>query len=297
MNPMTPLLYLNGEFIPEDQARVSVMDRGFLFGDGVYEVIPAYAGLPFRLREHLDRLNNSLAAIRMTPPLDHEQWSQILHRLLQQRGSEDQQIYLQITRGAYGKRLHAIPEQVQPTLMAMASPINRRDPELVARGMSVITLEDIRWQRCDIKAITLLANILAQSQAREEGADEAILVRDGLANEGTASNLFMVKEGLVITPPKSTHLLPGITRDLVLELAMEDGIPYAEASISADELESADEIWITSSTKEVMPVTRLNGKPVANGLPGPMWERMDALYAACKERLRLRTQASDNCYE
>ncbi|WP_041069974.1 D-amino acid aminotransferase [Thiolapillus brandeum] len=294
---MTPLLYLNGEFIPEDQARVSVMDRGFLFGDGVYEVIPAYAGLPFRLREHLDRLNNSLAAIRMTPPLDHEQWSQILHRLLQQRGSEDQQIYLQITRGAYGKRLHAIPEQVQPTLMAMASPINRRDPELVARGMSVITLEDIRWQRCDIKAITLLANILAQSQAREEGADEAILVRDGLANEGTASNLFMVKEGLVITPPKSTHLLPGITRDLVLELAMEDGIPYAEASISADELESADEIWITSSTKEVMPVTRLNGKPVANGLPGPMWERMDALYAACKERLRLRTQASDNCYE
>ncbi len=294
---MSLLLYLNGEFIPEDQARVSVMDRGFLFGDGVYEVIPAYAGLPFRLREHLNRLSNSLAAIRMTPPLDHEQWSQILHQLLQQRGSEDQQIYLQITRGAYGKRLHAIPESVQPTVMAMASPINRRDPELVARGMSVITLEDIRWQRCDIKTITLLANILAQSQAREEGADEAILVRDGLANEGTASNLFMVKDGLVITPPKSPHLLPGITRDLVLELAMDAGIPYAEASISADELETADEIWITSSTKEVMPVTRLNGKPVANGVPGPMWERMDALYAACKERLRLRTQASDNCYE
>jgi D-alanine transaminase len=181
--------------------------------------------------------------------------------------------------------------------MAMASPINRRDPELVARGMSVITLEDIRWQRCDIKAITLLANILAQSQAREEGADEAILVRDGLANEGTASNLFMVREGLIITPPKSTHLLPGITRDLVLELAMEDGIPYAEASISVDELENADEIWITSSTKEVMPVTHLNGQPVANGRPGPMWERMDALYAACKKRLRLRNQASDNCYE
>ena len=294
---MSLLLYLNGEFIPEDQARVSVMDRGFLFGDGVYEVIPAYAGLPFRLREHLNRLSNSLAAIRMTPPLDHEQWSQILHQLLQQRGSEDQQIYLQITRGAYGKRLHAIPESVQPTVMAMASPINRRDPELVARGMSVITLEDIRWQRCDIKSITLLANILAQSQAREEGADEAILVRDGLANEGTASNLFMVKDGLIITPPKSPHLLPGITRDLVLELAMDAGIPYAEASISADELETADEIWITSSTKEVMPVTRLNGKPVANGVPGPMWERMDALYAACKERLRLRTQASDNCYE
>jgi len=294
---MSRLLYLNGEFIAEDQARISVMDRGFLFGDGVYEVIPAYAGLPFRLREHLDRLNNSLAAIRMAPPLDHEQWSKILHRLLEQRGSEDQQIYLQVTRGAYGKRLHAIPEQVKPTVLAMAGPINRRDPDLVARGLSVITLEDIRWKRCDIKAITLLANILAQSQAREEGADEAILVRDGLANEGTASNLFMVKDGLVITPPKSPHLLPGITRDLVLELAMDDGIPHAEAVISTDELETADEIWITSSTREVMPVTRLNGKPVANGRPGPMWERMDALYAACKERLRLRTRASDNCYE
>jgi len=182
-------------------------------------------------------------------------------------------------------------------VLAMAGPINRRDPDLVARGLSVITLEDIRWKRCDIKAITLLANILAQSQAREEGADEAILVRDGLANEGTASNLFMVKDGLVITPPKSPHLLPGITRDLVLELAMDDGIPHAEAVISTEELETADEIWITSSTREVMPVTRLNGKPVANGRPGPMWERMDALYAACKERLRLRTRASDNCYE
>ena len=294
---MSQLLYLNGEFIAADQAHISVMDRGFLFGDGVYEVIPAYAGLPFRLREHLDRLNNSLAAIRMTPPLDHEQWSRILRRLLEQRGSEDQQIYLQITRGAYGKRLHAIPEQVRPTVLAMASPINRRDPELVARGMAVITLEDIRWKRCDIKAITLLANILAQSQAREAGADEAILVRDGLANEGTASNLFIVKEGLLITPPKSPHLLPGITRDLVLELALEDGIPHAEAVISAEELETADEIWVTSSTKEVMPVTRLNGKPVANGRPGPMWERMDALYAACKERLRLRSKASEDCYE
>ncbi|WP_456374538.1 D-amino acid aminotransferase [Thiolapillus sp.] len=294
---MSKLLYLNGEYIAEDQARVSVMDRGFLFGDGVYEVIPAYAGLPFRLEEHLQRLNQSLAAIHMASPLDNAQWSEILHRLLQQRGSEDQQIYLQITRGAYGKRLHAIPEEVQPTIMAMASPINRRDPQLVKQGMSVITLEDIRWQRCDIKAITLLANILAQNQAREEGAHEAILVRDGLANEGTASNLFMVRDGLIITPPKSTHLLPGITRDLVLELAADAGLPYAEASISVEELENADELWITSSTKEVMPVTCLNGKPVANGHPGPMWEKMDALYSACKERLRLRTQAGNHCHE
>ncbi|HIE53778.1 MAG TPA: D-amino acid aminotransferase, partial [Chromatiaceae bacterium] len=163
--------------------------------------------------------------------------------------------------------------------------------------MAVITLEDIRWQRCDIKAITLLANIPSQQQARDEGAQEAILVRDGQATEGTASNLFMVRDGLIITPPKSQHLLPGVTRDLVLELAMEAGLPFAEATIRVEDLEQADEIWITSSTKEVMPVTRLNGKPVANGCPGPIWKQMDALYAACKARLRMRSEASEQCHE
>ncbi|WP_457665726.1 D-amino acid aminotransferase [Thiolapillus sp.] len=294
---MSELIYLNGEFLPQEQAHVSVMDRGFLFGDGVYEVIPAYAGLPFRLQEHLQRLNASLEAIRMSPPLDAAQWRAVFERLLAQRGDADQQIYLQVTRGAYGKRLHAIPEEVTPTVMAFATELAVRDPALVKQGMSVITLDDIRWERCNIKAITLLANILSQQQARDEGAQEAILVRDGMANEGTASNLFIVREGLIITPPKSSHLLPGITRDLVLELAREAGLPYAEASISVDELEHAEEIWITSSTKEVMPVTRLNGHPVDNGYPGPMWEKMDALYGACKARLRLRNSPPDNCYD
>ncbi|HDK37739.1 MAG TPA: D-amino acid aminotransferase, partial [Thiolapillus brandeum] len=216
---MSELIYFNGKFIPQEEACVSVMDRGFLFGDGVYEVIPAYAGLPFRLNEHLQRLNASLEAIRMAPPLSHDQWHDILTKLLEQRGSTDQQIYLQITRGAYGKRLHAIPEQVTPTILAFATALTQRDPELVKQGMNVITMDDIRWERCNIKAITLLANILSQQQARDEGAQEAILVRDGMANEGTASNLFIVKNDLIITPPKSQHLLPGITRDLVLELA------------------------------------------------------------------------------
>ncbi|WP_293644947.1 D-amino acid aminotransferase [Thiolapillus sp.] len=294
---MSELIYLNGGFLPQEQAHVSVMDRGFLFGDGVYEVIPAYAGLPFRLKEHLQRLNASLEAIRMSPPLSDEQWRAVFGQLLAQRGNADQQIYLQVTRGAYGKRLHAIPEEVTPTVMAFATDLAVRDPDLVKQGMSVITLDDIRWERCNIKAITLLANILSQQQARDEGAQEAILVRDGLANEGTASNLFIVKEGLIITPPKSQHLLPGITRDLVLELAREAGLPYAEASISVAELENAEEIWITSSTKEVMPVTRLNGRPVDNGHPGPIWEKMDALYGACKARLRLRNSPPDNCYD
>lgn len=294
---MSLLIYLDGDYLPLEEARVPVLDRGFLFGDGVYEVIPAYGGTPFRVKEHLQRLNNSLAAIRMEPPLDHHQWLAIFTRLLDQLGDADQQLYLQVTRGAYDRRLHAIPEEVNPTILVMTNPLAQRDPALVKQGMAVITLEDIRWQRCDIKAITLLANILSQEQARDQGAQEAILVRDGLATEGTASNLFMVKEGLIITPPKSHHLLPGITRDLVLELAMEAGLPCAEAGIRVEDLEQADEIWITSSTKEVMPVTRLNGRPVANGRPGPMWEKMDALYAACKKRLRLRSEASEQCYE
>ncbi len=289
------LVYLDGQYLALEQARVPVLDRGFLFGDGVYEVIPAYGGHPFRLREHLQRLDRSLAAIRMEPPLDHRQWEEIFRRLLAQGGDTDQQLYLQVTRGSYDKRLHAIPKEVHPTLFVMAGPLTPRDPGLVEQGMSAITLEDIRWQRCDIKAITLLANILAQQEARDAGAQEAILVRDGLATEGTASNFFLVKEGLILTPPKSTHLLPGITRDLVLELAREAGLPCREREIPVEELADADELWVTSSTKEVMPVTRLDGRPVGKGAPGPMWREMDALYRACK--IRLRQRAMDSCHD
>lgn len=288
-------LYLNGRFIPEEEACISVMDRGFLFGDAVYEVIPAYGGKPFRLKQHLDRLDNSLHGIGMTPPLDHAEWSGILQKLLDQSPGQDQQVYLQVTRGAYGKRSHTMPETVKPTLMALATPLLARDPDLAEQGISAITVKDIRWHRCDIKATTLLPNILARQQALEEGAQEAILVRDGLAGEGTASNLFLVKHGLIITPPKNKELLPGITRDLVLELASEAGMPYAEAVIEEQELGEAEEIWITSSTREVMPVTRLNGNPVADGKPGPVWRKMNQLYVACKARLRLTGGTEEQC--
>jgi len=289
------LVYLNGDYLPLEEAQVPVLDRGFLFGDGVYEVIPAYGGHPFRLEEHLQRLENSLRAIRMEPPLTRRQWGEIFHRLLDPLGDADQQLYLQVTRGAYERRLHAIPKTVTPTVFVMSNPLAPRDPELVARGLAAVTLEDIRWQRCDIKAITLLANILAQQQARDAGADEAILVRDGLATEGTASNFFLVKEGRILTPPKSAHLLPGITRDLVLELAQEAELPWEERDIPVEELKEADEIWVTSSTKEVMPVTRLDGRLVGNGVPGPMWQKMDTLYSACKARLR--AGPTNQCHE
>jgi len=290
---MSNELYLNGKFVTLENACISVMDRGFLFGDGVYEVIPAYGGHPFRLQEHLTRLENSLRAIRMTPPLKHDEWHAILETLLSQLAGQDQQIYLQVTRGAYQKRLHAIPENVKPTVLAITSALAERDPRIATDGVSAITIEDIRWHQCDIKAITLLANILGQQQAQDQEADHAILIRDGKAMEGASSNLFMVKEGLIITPPNGHDLLPGITRDLVMELAQNAGLAHAEATIEAHDLETADEIWLTSSTREVMPVTRLNGNPVGGGIPGPVWQQINQLYIACKERLRMHP--SDEC--
>lgn len=280
-----PLVYLNGDFLPVEQAKISVLDRGFLFGDGVYEVIPAYGGHPFRLKQHLARLDDSLRGIRLAPPLADGDWATILARLLEGRPG-DHSLYLQITRGAADKRDHAFPAGVKPTVFAMATPISPPSPGKLQKGIAAVTLDDVRWQLCNIKSITLLANILLRQQATEEGCDEAILIRDGQATEGTASNLFIVKDGLLLTPAKGPSLLPGITRDLVLELAAGAGIPLAEASIGLADLEGADEIWMTSSTREVMAVTTLNGRPVGNGSPGPLWERMTCLYQICKERLR-----------
>jgi D-alanine transaminase len=280
-------VFLNGEFLPLSRARVSVLDRGFLFGDGVYEVIPAYGGRLFRLEHHIDRLNNSLQAIRMEPPLAHSEWREILQRLLTLNGDEDQSVYLQVTRGADSKRDHEIPKGVTPTLFAMASPIAQPDSTKASEGISAITLDDIRWRLCNVKAVTLLSNVLLKQQAFDEEATEAILIRDGQAMEGAASNLFIVSNGLIVTPPKSQYLLPGITRDLVLELAADAGIPYAEAAIGMEDLDSAEEIWLTSSTREIMAVTTLNGRTIGDGRPGPLWGHMTQLYQAYKERLRL----------
>jgi D-alanine transaminase len=279
-------VYLNGEFLPLERARVPVMDRGFLFGDGVYEVIPAYGGRLFRLDHHLRRLDNSLAAIRMDNPLSDGRWETLLQRLVSQYPGRDLGVYLQVTRGPAETRDHSIPRNVSPTVFAMASPIDPPDPTLAECGVAAVTRDDIRWELCHIKATTLLANVLLRQQARDADAIEAILVRDGEVTEGAASNLFIVSDGLVLTPPKGPHLLPGITRDLVLELAAEAGVPCAEASIRAGQLAAADEIWLTSSTREILPVTRLDGAPVGSGVPGPLWRHMAERYQAYKARLR-----------
>jgi len=284
-------VYLNGRFLPRDEACVPVMDRGFLFGDSVYEVIPVYGGHLFRLEHHLSRLDSSLAAIRMANPLSHEAWRGVLRELVGQRPGEDQSVYLQVTRGPADKRDHAIPDVVTPTVFAMTTALAPIDPAVASEGIAAITLDDLRWQRCDIKATTLLANVLARQLAKEQGAIEAILLRDGLALEGAASNLFVFASGRLVTPPKGPLLLPGITRDLVIELAQANHIPLSEMDVHASVLASADEIWLTSSTREVMPVTRLDGRPVGGGRPGPVWRRMNELYQAYKAHLRRQPDA------
>jgi len=288
MTNTSPTVYLNGTFLPLDQAMVPVLDRGFIFGDGVYEVIPAYGGKLFRLAEHLARLDHSLAGVRISNPLAHAQWDEILSELLRRNtapDNPDQYIYLQVTRGV-AKRDHAFPSGVTPTVLAMSNPLPPVPEAFTTQGITAVTLPDIRWKYCHIKAIALLPNILLRQEAVERGATEAILIRDSTVTEGAASNLFIVKQGTVITPPKGPLLLPGITRDLILELAQAAGIAYREAAISEVELHAADEVWLTSSTKEIMPVTRLDDVTVGGGKPGPLWQRMTALYQDYKQQLR-----------
>ena len=273
-----PTAWLNGSFLPLEDAQVSVLDRGFLFGDGVYEVIPVYGGRLFRLAHHLKRLDNSLSGVRIANPLTHEQWESVLKELVARNEGNDQAVYLKVTRGADKKRDHAFPANIRPTAFAMSSPLPGPRDLNKETGVTAITLPDIRWKLCNIKAITLLPNVMLRQQAVEAGSAEAILINAGYAIEGAASNLFIVKNGVLITPPNSNALLPGITRDLVLELAASNAIPFREADIHEDELFDADEVWLTSSTREISPVITLDDKPVGNGKPGPLWRRMSALY-------------------
>ena len=272
-----PLVYLNGAFLPPEQAQVSVFDRGFVFADGVYEVIPAYGGRPFRLPQHLARLDNSLAGIRLSNPMSSRDWQAVFTRLVKAGGREDQSVYLQVTRGP-APRDHAFPKQTSPTVFAYSQTLKYPEPAQLAAGVAAITVPDIRWQRCDIKAIALLPNVLMRQQATEQGAAEAILLRDGLMTEGSASNIFVVLKNTLVTPPKGPFILPGITRDLALELARTHGVACEERAVTEFELRSAEELMLSSSTKELLPITRLDGKPVGNGKPGPLHARLHALY-------------------
>ncbi len=272
-------VYLNGQYLPLDEAKVSVMDRGFLFGDGIYEVIPSYSGYLFQFQQHMERLENSLSSVRLANPHDRAQWQSILMPLLD--ASQDQSVYLQITRGTAPIRDHAFPENVTPTVFAMCSSIQPfTDVDL---GVKAISIDDSRWELCNIKATTLLANILLRQQAVEKGCAEAILVKDGYVTEGAASNIFAVIDGILITPPKSHEILPGITRDVILEIAIQNNIAFSEDIISLDALKTASEIWLTSSTREIIPVVQLDTEIIANGKPGPIWQTMNRLFQTYKQ--------------
>jgi D-alanine transaminase len=280
-----PLVYLNGAFLPPDQAKVSAFDRGFVFGDGVYEVIPVYGGRLFRLPQHLARLDASLDSIRLANPLAAADWQRVCARLIDAAGGGDLSLYLQVTRGP-APRDHAFPPEVQPTVFAYAAPLKYPDAQQLAGGVDAITVPDIRWLRCDIKAIALLPNVLLRQQAIEAGAAEAILIRDGLMTEGSASNIFVVTHGVLVTPPRGRFILPGVTRDLVLELARAHGVPCEERAVNEVELRAAEELMLSSSTKELLPITRLDGQTVGSGRPGAVHARLYALYQDYKRDFR-----------
>jgi D-alanine transaminase len=278
------MVFLNGKFMPIEEARVPVLDRGFIFGDGVYELIPVYSRVPFRMDEHLARLERSLAAVRIRNPYSRSEWREIILQLVAKQPFEDQGVYFQVTRGV-AKRDHSFPKDSVPTVFIMANPLVNPPKELVERGAAAVTARDDRWHRCDIKSISLIGNCLLRQVSADVGAVETILFRDGVLTEASASNVFVVKGGVILSPAKTNLILPGITYDVIAEIAQAAGLPLEYREISEAEVRAADEIWVTSSSKEVLAIVTLDGKPVAGGKPGPMFRRVHALYQEFKQKV------------
>ncbi len=276
------IVYLNGAFLPIDEARISVLDRGFIYGDGVYELIPVYRRQAFRLPQHLARLRLSLDGIRLANPHSDAEWASLVGALVDRQPFDDQGVYFQVTRGV-AKRDHAFPAGVAPTVFMMSNPLVTPSPALVDSGVACISAEDYRWLNCDIKSVSLLGNCLLRQLSADVGATETILFRDGQLTEASSSNVFIVRNGVVLTPPKDNLVLPGITYDVVLEIARAREFEVEVCGVSEAEVRSAEEIWLTSSTKEVLAVTTLDGKPVGDGRPGPLFRRMYALYQQFKQ--------------
>jgi len=277
------IVYLNGEFLPESQAKISIFDRGFLFGDSVYEVIPVFNQKFTGLVEHLERLTASLQAIHMAVPLSVTEWTAIFEKLIDLNSpAVDQCIYLQITRGAAENRRFGIPHHIKPTILAICFPSPKKPLGIIRKGLRAITLQDKRRIQCHIKSTALLPNVLAYQTALDQNTDEAILIRDGYANEATSSNLFIVKNNVLITPPLKPEILAGVTRKIILKIAISQQIPSLERNITEIELLNADEVWLTGSTKEIYPIVVINESIIGNGKPGPLWKKMFDLYQQYK---------------
>jgi D-alanine transaminase len=278
------LVFLSGKLLPLEEARVPVLDRGFIFGDGVYELVPVYSRVPFRLDEHLARLERSLGEAKIRNPYTRAQWQDIIYRLVDAQPFEDQGVYFQVTRGV-AKRDHAFPKGVEPTVFMMANPLVTPPRELVEQGAAAVSAQDNRWLRCDIKTISLIGNCLLRQVSAEAGAAETILFRDGKLTEASASNVFAVRRGVILTPPKSNLILPGITYDVITELAQANALPLEVREVQEAEVRGADEIWLTSSSKEVLAVVTLDGRQVGDGRPGPVFARMYQLYQEFKQKV------------
>ena len=279
-------VYLNGKYMPISEACISVLDRGFLFGDGVYEVIPVFGSNLLRVEGHLQRLGTSLKRISLENPFSDSEWEQKFDQLLDCNPGNDRAIYLQITRGVYPLRDLKIQQGVEPTVFMMTLNVEPVDVKVLEKGIETVTIEDFRWSACDIKSTSLVANVMLRQQATQYGVVDAILIKEGKVTEGTASNIFIVKDDVLVTPPTSKHLLPGITRDLVLELANDNEVKTEIRDIAATELRTADEVWLTSSTREIAPVVSLNSKLVGSGKAGPLWHKMINIYQEYKQQLR-----------
>ncbi len=288
------LCYLNGEFTPLAEARVSVLDRGFVFGDGIYEVVPVYGRRLFRFDEHMARLERSLSRIRIPNPHTRTEWlalcRQLIAKLAEAKGTDDQLIYLQVTRGV-AMRDHVMPEGLTPTVFMMSNPLKPATAEQRHQGVACVTARDFRWERGDIKSVSLLGNVLARQISADHGALETIMFRDGLLTEGSGSNVWVVHEGALLGPPKSEHVLEGIRYELLRELCEECGVAYNLRPIPEADLRTADEVLLTSASKEVLPVTRIDGELVGHGAlrgkPGPVYGRLYEAYQQAKRTMSI----------
>lgn len=285
MTDAQQIVYLNGRFLPIGEATVPVLDRGFIYGDGVYELVPVYGREPFRLPQHLARLRHTLAGVRMDNPHSDAQWEAIIRDLIARQPYDDQGVYFQVTRGV-AKRDHSFPKGATPTVFMMANPLALPSREQVERGVAVVTAEDNRWHRCDLKTISLIGNVLLRQLATDAGAAEVMLFRDGYLTEASASNVLVVKDGTIVVPPKDNLILPGITYDATVEFARAADVPVVARPVSRAEALAADELWLSSSTKEVLAITTVDGQPFAGGMPGPVFRKVWAAFQAHKPRAK-----------
>ncbi|MEZ2624447.1 D-amino acid aminotransferase [Paenalcaligenes hominis] len=271
------IVYLNGDYVRIADAKISVLDRGFIFGDGIYDVVPVYQGKPFRIEEHLARLERSLKLIQLDTSFTRQDWEQLVLDMLARVGrGRDCLVYLHVTRGA-AKRDHPFPEGSTPTIFCMVNPFER-PTEAREKGLTAVATQDLRWLMCHIKSISLLGNVLARQQAVEAGVDEVIQFRDGFLTEGSSTNIWVVKDGVLLAPPRNHLILEGVRYRLLEELAASANIPFEARPISEAEVGDADELLITSATKEVLPILQYNGKAVGSGQPGPIYQALRAGY-------------------